>query len=142
MNTSTLIVIGGIGVLALNAPSLIQSQQQAAALQQTRNSTKQVERQIREESREALTRYQGNCARVVDGRSRAEIQLIEGMPVVDPATGRPLNNGAFVCSKHGDTGISMYGAVTAIKRVATADLPQLKAILDQNETARTRAGVY
>jgi hypothetical protein len=142
MNTSTLILVGAIGVLALNAPSLIQSQQQTAALRQTRNATKQVERQIREESREALTRYQGNCARVVDARTRLETQLIEGQAVIDPATGYPLADGAFICNKHGDSAISQRGAATAIKRVATADLPQLKAILDQNETARTRAGIY
>jgi hypothetical protein len=141
VNASTLIGAGTALLLALNAPALLQSHQQSAALRQSRDATKQLTQQIKEESRQALTRYRGNCARVVDSRSRRETQLIEGQAVIDPATGYPLPDGAFICTKHGDTAISDRGAATDLKRVATADLPELKAILDQNETARTRAGV-
>jgi hypothetical protein len=135
MQTSTLIGLGTAVLLALNAPSLIQSQQQTAALRTSRETTKQLDRQIKEESRAAIARYRGNCARVVDAKSRRETQLIEGQAVIDPATGYPLPDGAFICTKHGDTAISDRGTATALKRVATADLPELKSILDQNETA-------
>jgi hypothetical protein len=141
MKTSHFILLGAIGLFVLNSPDLLKSQQQQSAIKDARASTKATEYQIKEASRAALARYRGNCARVVDARSRLETQLIEGQAVVDPATGFPVQDKAFICTKHGDTAISQRGIVTDIKRFATGDLEQLTPILKTNETARTREGV-
>jgi hypothetical protein len=142
MNTSQAICSLTVIILACNIPTFISSQQQTSALKASRDASKQIARDVNEESKAALIRYRGNCARVVDARTKRETQLIEGQAVIDPATGFPVADGAFVCTKHGDTAISRQGTATDIKRVATADLLELKSILDQNETARTRAGIY
>ena len=115
-----LVILGnGDRIATTLEESAVQQVEKSAASSQ-RRILKQQAREAQKDSAIALDRAKAGCIQIYDKETGKESYFNDGMQVLDPNTGNPIDAG-IVCNSLGLTGVVVDGRITELIMVSPED---------------------